>query len=234
MCGRFVLIATGRIIAEQFQLDHEPVLEPRYNIAPSQPIAAIRLDPALTRRELIVLRWGLIPFWAKDPKIGYKMINARSESVVEKPAFRSAFKQRRCLILADGFYEWEKRKKPKQPYLFRMKDQKPFAFAGLWEHWEGGEGEIIESCTILTTDANDLVITLHDRMPVILSPDDYASWIDPNAKKPEMLGEFLVPYPADEMQAYPVTNKVNRPSYDEPDCIRPVAVYESLEEADFG
>ena len=219
MCGRFVFMSSGKLLAERFELEEEPDLEARYNIAPSQPVPAIRVKSS--RRELSMLRWGLITFWAKDPKIGYKMINARSESVAEKPAFRSAFKQRRCLILADGFYEWDKSEKPKQPYLFQMKDQKPFAFAGLWEHWKGDDDEIIESCTILTTDANDLVTTLHDRMPVILTPADYASWIDPDPKKPEMLRELLVPYPADKMEAYPVTTKVNKPSYDEPGCIQP-------------
>jgi len=219
MCGRFVLMSPGKLLAERLELEEKPDLEPRYNIAPSQPVPVIRVISS--RRELSMLRWGLIPFWAKDPKIGYKMINARSESVGEKPAFRSAFRQRRCLILADGFYEWDRSKKPKRPYLFRMKDEKPFAFAGLWEHWQGAEGDTIESCTILTTDANDLVAALHDRMPVILSPGHYASWIDPDQKNPEMLRELLVPYPADEMEAYPVTTKVNKPTYDEPDCITP-------------
>ena len=228
MCGRFILIAVGRIVAERFQLENEPDLEPRYNIAPSQLVAAVIRDHVSARRELKMLRWGLVPGWAKDPSLGYKMINARSESAPEKPAFRNAFRRRRCLVLADGYYEWDKGMKPKQPYLLRMKDGQPFAFAGLWEWWQGAEGEIIESCTILTTDANELVMVLHDRMPVILPSAAYASWIDTETQKPDTLRELLVPHPADRMESYPVSTKVNNASYDEADCIQPVELHQSL------
>lgn len=223
MCGRFVLMALGRMVAELFELEEEPLLEPRYNIAPTQPVAVVRLAADRVTRELATLRWGLIPFWAKDTKIGYKMINAKSETIAEKPAFRVAFKHRRCLIPADGFYEWKKRKDSKQPYLVRMKDSLPFAFAGLWEHWDGKDGEVIQSCIILTTDANDLVMEIHDRMPVILHPKDYRIWLDITLSDPEKLLNLLKPYPADEMTAYPVNPVVNKPSEEGPKCVEPAA-----------
>jgi putative SOS response-associated peptidase YedK len=168
MCGRFVLMTPGRDLAERFGLEEEPVLEPRYNIAPTQMVAIIRLEKETGRRRLDFVRWGLIPFWSKDPSIGNKLINARAETAAEKPAFSSAFKSRRCLVPADGYYEWKKRKEgQKQPYLARNADGTPFAFAGLWEKWQAPEDQIIESCTILTTDANDLTRPIHDRMPVV-------------------------------------------------------------------
>ena len=171
MCGRFVLMTPGRSLAKRFGLEEVPDLEPRYNIAPTQMVAMIRLDRDTLQRRLVLVKWGLIPFWAKDSSIGNRLINARAESAAEKPAFRSAFKSRRCLVPADGYYEWKKRKGgQKQPYLARNADGSPFAFAGLWERWQAPEDEIIESCTILTTDANDLTQPIHDRMPVILKP----------------------------------------------------------------
>lgn len=221
MCGRFVLFSLGKLLAERFELKDEPEIEPRYNIAPSQDIAVIRPDESGDRR-LVKLRWGLIPFWAKDKNIGYKMINARSESVAEKPAFRAAFKHRRCLIPADGFYEWRKREKDKQPFLFRIKDEHPFAFAGLWEHWESEEEGTIESCTILTTEANELLYKVHDRMPVILDPGDYARWLDTSKVKGNDATKLLKPFDAAEMIAYPVDTRVNSPKNDTESCVEPI------------
>lgn len=168
------------------------------------------------------LRWGLIPSWADDPGIGARMINARSETVAEKPSFRRAFKDRRCLIPADGFYEWQRTNGGKQPYYFQTEDRRPFAFAGLWESWSR-EGEEIHSCAILTTNANDLVGEIHPRMPVILPPEDYDLWLDPDARESDLLLPLLRPYPAGDMQAHPVSRKVNKPSNNDPGCVERVA-----------
>lgn len=173
-----------------------------------------------------MLHWGLIPSWAKDSKIGSKLINARAETVAEKPSFRSAFRKRRCLILADGFYEWQQQegKKQKQPFYFQLNDGCPFAFAGLWEHWKDSNGEEIDSCTILTTEANELMHPIHHRMPVILDHKNYELWLNPEVKQPELLQPLLCPYPTQEMQAYPVSKLVNKPSQDSADCIERVEV----------
>ena len=179
MCGRYTLKAPREAIAEAFDLADVPQLLPRYNIAPTQAVPVVRLDRASGEREIALLQWGLIPSWADDPAIGNRLINARAETVAEKPAFRTAFKKRRCLVVADGFYEW-KRENGKTPYYFRLKDSSPFAFAGLWERWEKGE-EPVESCTLLTCEANGVVAPVHGRMPVILKPEDYARWLDPRA-----------------------------------------------------
>jgi putative SOS response-associated peptidase YedK len=217
MCGRFTLSQSAEAIASTFQLSTVPELAPRYNIAPTQPIATILLEGDL--RQLQMLRWGLIPSWAKDLTIGAKMINARAETVAEKPAFRSAFRRRRCLVVADGFYEWQSQKGKKQPFYFRLQDEQPFAFAGLWETWQAPDGEKIDSCTLLTTAANSLLRSVHDRMPVILKPEDYARWLDPQIQKPEQLQPLLQPYSSEAMTAYPVSTKVNNPSNDSPECI---------------
>lgn len=223
MCGRFVLMTPGRSLAEKFGLSEEPFLEPRYNIAPTQMVAIIRLRPEASERALVFVKWGLIPFWAKDRSIAPKLINARAETAAEKPAFRAAFKYRRCLIPADGFYEWQSRpKRAKQPYLITASDGKPFAFAGLWEHWESPDGEVAESCTILTTDSNELVQVLHDRMPVILHEKDYELWLDPDIKDPKLLKPLLQSYPADKMKSYPVTTRVNKADYDAPECVEKI------------
>ena len=169
-----------------------------------------------------MLRWGLIPFWAKDSKIGTRMINARSETVAEKPAFRAAFRQRRCLVLADGFYEWQRLERGKQPFYIRQRDEGPFAIAGLWEYWEGPEGGI-ESCTLLTTQPNDLVRPLHNRMPVILHPDDYDLWLDRSVQEPALLQPLLRPYSPEDMMAYPISTWINKPENDGPRCIEPLA-----------
>lgn len=222
MCGRFVLMTVGRDIAEYFGLSEAPELEPRYNIAPTQIVAVVRLDAETARRELRLVKWGLIPFWAKDASIGAKFINARAESAAGKPAFKTAFKHRRCLVPADGFYEWKKLKRKRQPYFFGSVDKRPLAFAGLWDRWKGPEGEIIESCTILTTDSNELVQPIHDRMPLILKVEDYDLWLDPTVRRPEALQHLLKPYPSEQMEGHPVTSKVNKAAYESPDSIEPV------------
>ncbi len=220
MCGRYTLSTPVGVLAEEFGLAGPlPELQPSYNVAPTQEVPAVLAGGGGRRLEL--LKWGLIPSWANDPGIGARMINARSETVAEKPSFRRAFKDRRCLIPADGFYEWQRTNGGKQPYYFRMKSGRPFAFAGLWESWNGGEE--IHSCTILTTDANDLLGEIHHRMPVILPHEDYELWLDPAVREPEELLPLLAPYPADDMEAYPVSRMVNSPSNDDPGCIEPAA-----------
>lgn len=221
MCGRFTLRTPPGDLAEVFALFREPDwLQPRYNIAPTQQVLAIRFDEHATPREPVMLRWGLIPSWAKDAKIGNSLINARADTVAAKPSFRAAFKRRRCLIVADGFYEWKKLDDGKQPYQIGLRNGKPFAFAGLWERWEKG-AEPIESCAIITTEANDLMSPLHDRMPVILRPDDYDAWLDPSGDAKALQG-LLRPYPDDDLVAYPVSRAVNNPRNDRAECVEPV------------
>jgi len=217
------LRAPASVIAEQFALFEVPPFTPRFNIAPSQPVPVVRLVPGQTepRRELVWLRWGLIPGWAQDAAIGNRMINARAESVAQKPAFRAALRRRRCLLAADGFYEWQRTGRRKQPHFIRMRDDRPLAFAGLWESWEGPD-QVVESCTILTTDANELMRPIHDRMPVILAPAAYEPWLDPTVQEPQQLAPLLVPYPSEPMTAYPVSTLVNSPTNEDPRCIEPV------------
>lgn len=227
MCGRFTLRTSPAQLVEIFQLLREPVFKPRYNIAPTQPIAVVRQSE--TSRELSLLHWGLIPSWSKDPKMGARMINARSDTVATKPSFRAAFKRRRCLIAADGFYEWKKLDaKNKQPMYIRLKSDEPFAFAGLWEAWHGGDGTEIESCTIITTDANDLLREVHDRMPVILPEEAYGTWLNPKESDAETLQALLVPYAPDEMTFFPISTLVNSPRNDSPECIKPAGTQQSL------
>jgi putative SOS response-associated peptidase YedK len=221
MCGRFTLKTSGKVMAQAFGLAEEPTLQPRYNIAPTQPVPIIRVlraNPETKQRELVPLRWGLVPSWADDPAIGNRMINARAESVASRPSFREALKYRRCLVPADGFYEWKKEGSRKQPVYIRRKDGQPFAFAGLWEEWERG-GEVIESCTIITTEANDLMAEYHDRMPVILCPKDYDLWLDPDVQDPNLLEPLLRPCPSDELEVYPVSRLVNDPRHEDPKCV---------------
>ena len=214
MCGRFTLISPGEVLAEFFELVDTPTVSPRYNIAPTQAVGVVRRDRDRDIRRFDLMQWGLIPSWAKDPTIGNRMINARSETAATKPSFRSAVKYRRCLLPTDGFYEWKaiSGQKRKQPYYIRMVDRRPFAFAGLWEHWEGPDGAAIDSCTILTTEPNEMMADIHDRMPVILDPKDFAQWLDPEVKTADVLHPPLRSYPAGGMTAYPVSTMVNRPS----------------------
>jgi putative SOS response-associated peptidase YedK len=222
MCGRYTLATRKEEIADQLPLFDVPELEPRYNVAPTQSVAAARIVADGARREIALLRWGLIPSWADDPAIGNRMINARADTVAEKPAFRAAYKKRRCLILADGFFEWQKTGGKKQPYFIHLQDGQLFAFAGLWEHWHRDD-QTIASCTIVTTEANDLLRPMHDRMPVILHPADYERWLDPANQTGAGLAELLRPYPAEEMTFHPVSTLVNNPRNDSPECIKPVA-----------
>ncbi len=222
MCGRFSLGASATTLVAQFDLFEAPAWTPRYNIAPTQEVLVVVKDPATASRQARRHRWGLIPSWAKDPAIGNQMINAQAETAATKPAFRVAFKKRRCLILADGFFEWKKENRHKQPYYIRLDDGRPFAFAGLWEHWEGPEGKAIDSCTILTATPNDLLRPLHHRMAVILPSSAYDRWLDPSIQEADRLQPLLQPYPSEEMTAYPVSTVVNNPANDTPRCTEPL------------
>jgi putative SOS response-associated peptidase YedK len=219
MCGRYTLSTPAGRLAEEFQLDSTVEIPPSYNVAPTQQVAAVIEDEEGRRLEM--LRWGLVPSWADDPDIGARMINARSETAPEKPSFRRAFRGRRCLIAADGFYEWKREDGGKQPYYFRMQDGRPFAFAGLWESWDKGGGELL-TCAILTTRPNSVAAEIHDRMPVILPHDAYNAWLDPDADKEE-LGELMIPYPGNDLETYPVSRFVNSPRNNDERCIEPAA-----------
>jgi len=219
MCGRYTLSTPAGRLAEEFQLDRTVEIPPSYNVAPTQQVAAVLEDEG--GRHLEMLRWGLVPSWADDPDIGARMINARSETAPEKPSFRRAFRGRRCLIVADGFYEWKREDGGKQPYYFRMQDGRPFAFAGLWESWDKGDGTL-RTCAILTTRANSVLEEIHDRMPVILPHDAYNAWLDPDADREE-LGELMIPYPGADLETYPVSRFVNSPRNNDERCIEPAA-----------
>jgi putative SOS response-associated peptidase YedK len=221
MCGRFALKAPPRSIQEHFHLPETIDLSPRYNIAPSQPIAVVRHLPGKNFRQLDMLRWGLIPHWAKDMNIGHKLINARSETLAPKPSFRTSFKRRRCLIAADGFYEWKHSGKTKQPYFVQLNTGNIFGFAGLWESWKSPDGNIVESCTVITTSPNELISEIHDRMPVILHPEDYETWLGDSSLM-NSLQHLLMPYPADEMEIFQVNSEVNNPKNDSPSCLAPL------------
>jgi putative SOS response-associated peptidase YedK len=232
MCGRFtfnqpeeairMMLANSTHDAKNIPLRQIPAIESRYNIAPTQKIVTVVQNPETNTYQFQQLRWGLIPSWAKDTSMGAKLINARAETVAEKPAFRSAFKHRRCLVLADGFYEWQRQEGKKQPFYFRLRDSQAFAFAGLWEEWKSKEGDKITSCTILTTEANELLQPIHERMPVILNPQNYDLWLNHHMHNPEALQKLLQPYPAQGMTAYPVSTLVNNPKCDRPECIVPL------------
>jgi putative SOS response-associated peptidase YedK len=221
MCGRFTLGATAATLAAHFDLANVPIWTPRYNIAPTQEVLVV-LQPSLqANREARLHHWGLIPPWAKAPSIGNRLINARAETVASKPAFRRAFRDRRCLVLADGFYEWQRQNGRKQPYHIRRRDGRPFAFAGLWEHWEGEE-TAMDSCTLLTTTPNEVMRPLHDRMPVILPVGEYDQWLDCRVQDVEPLQAILRPYPGEDLIAYRVSLRVNNPAHDSPECVTPV------------
>jgi putative SOS response-associated peptidase YedK len=219
MCGRFTLTAEIDLLMDWFEIDELAPgfgLQPRFNIAPSQEIVAIVSNEG--KRRAGFLKWGLVPFWAKDPSIGHKMINARAETVPEKPSFKHAFKKRRCIIPADGFYEWKKEGKQKQPKYIKMKNDKPFGFAGLWEKWTDEEGNPVHTCTILTTEPNELMAEIHNRMPVILSKENYANWLDEH-QNPDGLVELMKPFDPSEMTEYNVSTIVNSPRNEVPECI---------------
>ncbi|MDX2270422.1 MAG: SOS response-associated peptidase [Cyanobacteriota bacterium] len=215
MCGRFGLAATAQELFQHFGLDEILDISPRYNIAPGQSIYGVLQDPHTGTRSLHALQWGLIPSWAKDPK---PIINARAETLTEKPTFRTALRQRRCLIPADGFYEWQGRGKSKQPFHIGLKEGSLFAFAGLWETWKSPAGSVIDSCAIITTAPNQLMAGIHDRMPVIVDPSNYEVWLDPTLQDPARVVPLLQTYPAAEMVAYPVSNRVNNAKHEDPLC----------------
>ena len=219
MCGRFALVATGEEVAEHYQLPEVPYVVPRYNIAPTQPVAAVRLNGA-GEREFTFFQWGLIPSWAKDPSMGSRMINARSETAAEKPAFRAAFKRRRCLLPATGFFEWRATNGRKQPMYIHEATGSLVSLAGLWEIWQSPDGGLLETCTILTTDPNALMEPIHNRMPVILDPLDYSMWLAPDTPA-DQLHHLLRPYDAERLAAYPVSTAVNKPQNDSEDVITP-------------
>ena len=223
MCGRFTLTVNPAEAQETFSSFSFPqTFAPRFNIAPTQPVLVIPNDDQNTADFFV---WGLIPMWAKDPSIGSRMINARGETLEEKPAFRSSLKYKRCLILADGFYEWKgaEGKKVKTPFFIHMKDRKPFAFAGLWDSWNSPDGSLVKSCTIITTEPNELTGIIHNRMPVILHPRDYAKWLNPSPQTPDQLKPLLKPFAADLMDAYPVSTLVNTPANDRPELVVPAS-----------
>ena len=223
MCGRFTLRTPAHRLAEAIGAHELPNLPPRYNIAPTQDAAVVRRPREGEGRELAMLRWGLVPPWSEGPDSGYSMINARAETVATKSAFRSAFRHRRCLVPADGFFEWQKVDGRKQPYLVELSDGEPFAFAGLWEHWEGLGGDVIDSFTIIVTEANELLRPIHDRMPVILDPPDYDLWLEGGPAVARAAHDLLQPYPAERMVAHPVSRRVNNPWHDDPECIASVS-----------
>ncbi|HEX4589093.1 MAG TPA: SOS response-associated peptidase, partial [Gemmataceae bacterium] len=223
MCGRFTLRSRLNVVVRELDLFGDVEWEPRYNIAPTQPVPIVRPDED-GRRACALARWGLIPSWAKDPKQCGLLINARAETVAEKPAFRTAFRKRRCLVLSDGYYEWQALgDKKKQPYFIHRPDNGVFGFAGLWECWSGGDGPPVESCTITTTTANDGVVHVHDRMPVILEPGEWDSWLAPTAE-PSVLSMLLRPFPASGLAADAVGTLVNNAKNDAAECVCPVAV----------
>ena len=213
MCGRYFLHSTADKLTQLFGEMPMPLLEPRYNIAPTQPVPIVRQD-AKGRREMVLVRWGLIPSWSKGPDSRYSMINARAETVAQKPAYRSAFRYRRCLLPADGFYEWRAAGGGKQPYVLRSRDRAPLALAGLWEHWQDADGNEIESCTVLVREANAQVRPVHERMPVVIGPETFDLWLDIHAQKPQPLETLLAAQQPPELEIYPVGRAVNSPRND--------------------
>lgn len=226
MCGRYTLSSSSDEIALLFDLRDLPQVIPRYNMAPTQEAAVVRVPAPGAPRQLVPLRWGLIPYWAKEAAIGNKLINARAETIADKASFKWSFKKKRCLIPANGFYEWKKEGKTKQPYLIHRQDGKPFAFAGLWSTWVDREhgGIPVETFTILTTDPNDLMRPLHNRMPVIIDPESFDLWLDPKVEDPARLQPLLVPHAVEGFEAFPVSRNVNSPANDTPDCVTPLVM----------
>ena len=217
MCGRFTRSQNIPAIAKEFGVEQVSFdLGPSYNIAPTQKVGVVITDGV---KQLVPMRWGLVPSWAKDPSIGNKMINARAETITEKASYRNAFKKRRCLVVADGFYEWQTIDGIKRPMYIRLKSGKPFGFGGLYEVWKSPEGEELTTCAIITTEPNELMSTIHQRMPVIIPGEDHDQWLDPKTDDRDRLLELLKPYPARDMEAYPVSKRVNSPGYNSPECI---------------
>jgi putative SOS response-associated peptidase YedK len=225
MCGRFTNSIPPKKIWERFGLKGKPSsILPRYNIAPTQEVPVIVSDENSKMISLEMYRWGLIPFWAKEAKIGNRMINTRAETVAEKPSYRRPFLKQRCLIPADGFYEWQKVQKGKNklPFFISLKNKEPFAFAGLWDQWKDETGKPVFSFTILTTDSNDLLRSIHDRMPVILDPKNEPAWLDTEFRDSKTLKKMLTSYPSEKMQTYEVSSLVNIPTNDSPECTEPI------------
>ena len=224
MCGRYSLYADYRAILERFDIDEMSFEEEDYsqnfNVAPSQQVIAVVNDG--TKNRLGFLKWGLVPPWAKDEKIGYKMINARSETAAEKPSFRNAFKKKRCLVVADSFYEWKRTDDGKTPMRIKLKSGEPFAFAALWESWKSPDGKTVNTCSILTTKANELMETIHERMPVILTKEAEKIWLDPKVRDAEVLGSLLQPFDSNKLEAYEVSDAVNSPKNNGPELIEKV------------
>lgn len=224
MCGRYTAAMSWSELVDLYEITETGIplnVAPRYNVAPTQTVPIVRSVP--NGRELAMVRWGLVPSWSKGPDSRYSMINARAETVTEKPSFRTPFRRRRCLVPADGFYEWKKANGAKQPYRIALNDGRPFAFAGLWDSWESADETAIESCTIIVTDANELVRPIHDRMPVILDPGNHVRWLDVEGTPADEAAEMLRSYPSERMTAYPVSRMVNSPKNDDPKCIEAVA-----------
>lgn len=225
MCGRYTLSSPIEVVADLFSVDpgNAPQsLVPRFNVAPTQSVPVVRVSRPGAPRTLEMLRWGLIPSWAKEAEIGNRMINARSETAAEKPAYKSSFRKKRCLIAADGFYEWKPEGKLKQPFLIHQASGKPFGIAGLWSSWRDPQGEALETFTILTTSPNSVLSPIHDRMPVILDPADYDLWLDPKVEDVERLQALMAPAPVEGWEAVPVSRAVNNPANDSPACLAPV------------
>jgi len=223
MCGRYRLTAKERYLRDHFDLDEDPAWTPRWNTAPTQLVPIVRQKGTSSRRSFDLVRWGLIPSWAKDRSIATKTINAMSETVAEKPAFRDALRLRRCLVPASSFYEWRRNgSKQKQPFSIGMADDSTFAFAGLWESWADPGGDVVETCTILTTTPNALVADVHNRMPVILRVENYARWLDPSINNPSLFCACLKPFDPALMKKYPVSTRVNRPENDDRECAQEV------------
>lgn len=225
MCGRYRLSRRKQIIKEQFETQPwDDDWSPRYNIAPTQSVPVVRQNPKEPVRQISLMKWGLIPNWAKDTSGAAKMINARSETAATKPAFRDPLRFRRCLIPADGFYEWKRNGGSKQPYCFEVNDGGLFAFAGLWDGWKNAEGQWVRTCSILTTIPNTLTSAVHDRMPVLLDRESYDLWLDPSMTSVQVVSELLKPFDAQSMRCYPVSTRVNRVKNDDEECSRPVEI----------
>ena len=223
VCGRYTLKSRADVVADVFRVQVPPTLPERFNIAPSQLVLAVREKPGSHQRELVALHWGLIPFWADDPEIGSRIANARSETAATKPAFRSSFRARRCLIVADGFYEWQARNGKKQPYYIMLKSAQPFGIGGLWDRGDK-QGEAIEFCTILTCDANEPMMAIHERMPVVIPPESFDVWLDPAEHDVVKLSRLLRPFHPDEMTASPVSTLVNNVRQDSAKCVEPLEI----------